>query len=154
MMGNNDNGYRVTIIIINSWLKDCGHLVNLHSKILSKNCKTVNLLIVFSISLNIYIQKKHVICIKQMVFNRKSLLLSLYYYGQKWKFESWLHVGDKLQTPFLLTFLLKRVNYFTVHCVVADFRDLKVLIWWESGVTIVLDPTFSLSLLRLVRNRI
>ena len=83
MMGNNGNGYRVTIIIINSWLKDCGHLVNLHSKILSKNCKTVNVHIVFSISLNIYIQKKHVICLKQKVFNRKCLLLSLYYYGQK-----------------------------------------------------------------------
>ena len=53
MMGNNDNGYRVTIIIINSWLKECGHLVNLHSKILCKNCKTVNVLIVFSVSLNI-----------------------------------------------------------------------------------------------------
>ena len=75
MMGNNDNGHRITIIIIiDSWLKDCGHLVNLHSKILCKNCKTVNVLIVFSISLNIFIyihkKKKHVICIKQMVFNR------------------------------------------------------------------------------------
>ena len=63
MMGNNDNGHRVTIIIINSWLKESGHLVNLHSKILSKNCKTVNVLIVFSISLNIYIYKKNMLSV-------------------------------------------------------------------------------------------
>ena len=63
MMGNIDNGHRVTIIIINSWLKDCGHLVNLHSKIRSKNCKTVNVLTVFSISLNIYIYKKNMLSV-------------------------------------------------------------------------------------------
>ena len=31
--------------------------------------------------------------------------------GKSESFESWLHVGDKLQTPFLLTFLLKEFIY-------------------------------------------